>query len=538
MIVKFFNTKKGGGNSAIDYLLDKRVEQGTSRILQGDEQLTRDIIKNMSQKHKTCVGVLSFEEKDIDEQLKFKLMADFEKALMTDEAQGRYNILWVEHNDKGRLELNFVIPKIDLQTKKALNPYYHAADLSRIASWQDIKNIEHNFENPKDPIKEQTIQGSKKQVEIYKDYEKLDNFLQQEVKNGTLQSRAEIIKLLQDNGVEVTRQGKDYLSIKLPDNTKAKRFKGGIYSDEFRSLESIRTIGDKQEKREREFSQRDNTAELERLRNQFERAYNAKSEYYKREFEKRDRQHKNKYGNYRTGIDEFKANEHKADNFIDNSISSDFSPIFETSRSDIDDSIRNRIDERARQLREREQEAIATAKRARADYKPTKKEPIRLNEREYALLTDNRKQQQEPIIDENYIREREKRKREAIKRIRELREARERQRNTEIKAGIEPTFERLREARERTKQQHEQHTIFTDIFRQSEASFRKHITGRIQEFGRQFQRNIAEFGETLREQGKRSIKSGIDEVRAFINKHKRELEKVLERERQRHRSRY
>jgi len=538
MIVKFFNTKKGGGNSAIDYLLDKRVEQGTSRILQGDEQLTRDIIKNMGQKHKTCVGVLSFEEKDIDEQLKFKLMADFEKALMTDEAQGRYNILWVEHNDKGRLELNFVIPKIDLQTKKALNPYYHNADLSRIASWQDIKNIEYNFKNPKDPSKEQTIQGSKKQVEIYKDYEKLDNFLQQEVKNGTLQSRAEIIKLLQDNGVEVTRQGKDYLGIKLPDNTKAKRFKGGIYSDEFRSIESLRTIGDKQEKREREFSQRDNRAELERLRNQFERAYNAKSEYYKREFEKRDRQHKNKYDNYRTGIDEFKANEHKADNFIDNSISSDFSHISETSRSDIDDSIRNRIDERARQLREREQEAITTTQRARADYKPTQKEPIRLNEREYALLEDNRKQQQEPIIDENYIREREKRKREAIKRIRELRKARERQRNTELETSVKPSFERLREVRERTEQQHERHTIFADIFRQSEASFRKHITGRIQEFGRQFQRNITEFGEALREQGKRSIKSGIDEVRAFINKHKRELEKVLERERQRHRSRY
>lgn len=167
----------------------------------------------------------------------------------------------------------------------------------------------------------------------------------------------------------------------------------------------------------------------------------------------------------------------------------------------------------------------------RADYKPTKKEPIRLNKREYALLEDNRKQQQEPIIDENYIREREKRKREAIKRIRELREARERQRNTEIKAGIEPTFERLREARERTKQQHERHTIFTDIFRQSKASFRKHITGRIQEFRRQFQRNITEFRKTLQEQGKRSIKSGIDEVRAFINKHKRELKKVLSKHR-------
>ncbi|MFK0518742.1 mobilization protein, partial [Campylobacter coli] len=62
MICKFFKEHKGGGVASINYLLDKRTLQGTARVLKGDEFLTRELIKSMSQKHKTCMGVLSFEE--------------------------------------------------------------------------------------------------------------------------------------------------------------------------------------------------------------------------------------------------------------------------------------------------------------------------------------------------------------------------------------------------------------------------------------------------------------------------------------------
>ena len=62
MVVKFFSDKRGGGIGSLNYLLDKkRVEQGTAKILSGDEHSTRDLIMSMSQKHKTCVGCLSFE---------------------------------------------------------------------------------------------------------------------------------------------------------------------------------------------------------------------------------------------------------------------------------------------------------------------------------------------------------------------------------------------------------------------------------------------------------------------------------------------
>ena len=72
MICKFFKTRKGGGVSSVDYMLNERVDQGTARILKGDEFLTRELIKTMTQKHKTCKGVLSFEEKNIDENAKKK----------------------------------------------------------------------------------------------------------------------------------------------------------------------------------------------------------------------------------------------------------------------------------------------------------------------------------------------------------------------------------------------------------------------------------------------------------------------------------
>ena len=232
MVVKFFANKKGGSSKAIDYLLNERREQGTARLLKGDEQLTRDIIKDINYKQKTTVGCLSFEEQDISEELKQKLMEDFEKMLLPN-MEDKYNILWVEHKDKGRLELNFVIPKIELESQKSLNPYYHKADLPRVEMWQDIQNLEHNFTNPKDPSKARTLQTDSKEIGLSRDYEQLDKLLHNLTEQGQINNREQLIELLKSNSIEVTRTGKDYLSIKLPESKKAKKFKGSIWRREY-----------------------------------------------------------------------------------------------------------------------------------------------------------------------------------------------------------------------------------------------------------------------------------------------------------------
>lgn len=290
MVVKFFGNKKGGSTASIDYLLNERKSKGTARLLQGDEQLTRDIINSLNFKQKTTVGCLSFEEKSINEDLKYKLMADFENMLLPN-MQDRYNILWVEHIDKGRLELNFVIPKIDLESQKSLNPYYHKADLKRVELWQDLTNLENSFTNPKDPSKARTLETNSKELHLSKDYETLDKTLHELVNAGALESRADIIELLQKNNIEVTRTGADYLAIKLPESKKAKRFKGEIYNEQFTSTGELDKVSERKKREVEQFNNRDIKQEIRELRAELNQHTQAKVEYYGKRF-KRDNQEK------------------------------------------------------------------------------------------------------------------------------------------------------------------------------------------------------------------------------------------------------
>jgi hypothetical protein len=75
-------------------------------------------------------------------------MASFERVLMPGLDKDQYSILWVEHEDKGRLELNFLIPNTELLTGRRLQPYYDRADRPRIDAWQTIVNGRLGLHDP------------------------------------------------------------------------------------------------------------------------------------------------------------------------------------------------------------------------------------------------------------------------------------------------------------------------------------------------------------------------------------------------------
>ena len=104
MLVKFFKTKNSGSIAGINYLLNHRVKGKTAFVLKGSEAVTRQIVSNMTKKQKLCIGCLSFEESDIDLSAKQKVIDEFE-TLLFGEYKERFNILWVQHIDKDRLEL-------------------------------------------------------------------------------------------------------------------------------------------------------------------------------------------------------------------------------------------------------------------------------------------------------------------------------------------------------------------------------------------------------------------------------------------------
>ena len=264
MVVQFFRGGRTveGARSAVAYLLNKRVKEGTARVIAGNPQHTLSIIEGIRNKWKFSSGVISFEEKELDPSVKLEIVKEFEKTFFPGLAPTQYNILWVEHTDKGRIELHFLIPRIELTTAKAYNPYLHRKDLSKKDLFQQVINIKYGFTNPKSLKKMETLQLPRKwenKSSLAK--KQLHEIIEKGVKSGKLRNRAQIINLLEKNGIEVTRKGKDYISLKHPNTGKKMRLKGVYYGESFGSL---RELGEELAKRSQEVERmQERIAELE-----------------------------------------------------------------------------------------------------------------------------------------------------------------------------------------------------------------------------------------------------------------------------------
>lgn len=269
MICKFLDSKTAKGAFAVDYCLNaERVKDNTARVIKGDELETRLLIQNNQYKHKACFGVLSFSESadEISEQKKLDIINDFERNFLGDFMLEHINILWVEHSDKNnRLELNFIIPCLELKSGKNYMPYTHKRDFARLKRWQETINLENNFTSPSDPARALSFkcdyqQEQKGLLDKYNTIAELDNHLKELVKAGVICNRNEILASLKSIGCEITRAGKDYISVKLPNTKKATRLKGGIYNEQFTNAERLSYISNENSERAREFNSR-NTQE-------------------------------------------------------------------------------------------------------------------------------------------------------------------------------------------------------------------------------------------------------------------------------------
>ena len=297
MIVKFLPSKSGGGIGSVNYVLNERVQQGTAKILKGDEAQTRAIISQISKKQKVCFGVLSFQESAarISDQTKQEIMADFERTLLGDFMRGRVNILWVQHEDKGgRLELNFIIPKIDLVTGTSFNPFFYSKpDLTRIDLWKKAVNLEYGFSDPDDPGRKNTISASKKDIKNYANVEALDKTLHELVEAGIIKSRTQMLELLRDENIQISRETKNSITVILPGSTKKNRLQGGIYAD-FKDARELEERGAETIRRIREYHNRDIQSEIQRYRNQINELISKRDGYNIAEFKLKTRKHRAK----------------------------------------------------------------------------------------------------------------------------------------------------------------------------------------------------------------------------------------------------
>ena len=290
MIVDFFRHGSGLSKGCLDYLLGEDREREHAQVLSGDVELTAQLIDSSPFAKKYTSGCLSFYEHDLSDQDKQKIMQNFEQCLFPGLDQDQYQILWVQHQDKvnqdtgqTRLELNFVIPNVELSTGKRLQPFYAPVDLDRVDLFKKITNTQHRLYDPDDPEHRQLFLNKKNLPKDIKDFkEQLHQRVYRAVANGDVADRQELVQWLESNQINVTRQVKNSISIENPYEGAKRpiRLEGEIYEQSFRATGEYR----------QEVQQR-----IEEYRGTTSERYRANVTDYQRQLEHKSQYHSDRY---------------------------------------------------------------------------------------------------------------------------------------------------------------------------------------------------------------------------------------------------
>ena len=222
-----------GAVTVILYLLNERVRSGLSKVVKGNSKLTLMIISQASKKFKWSwiSGVLSFSE-ILSRDVINGIIKDFERTFFCGMDPGQYNILWVLHTDKGRTELHFIAPRMELRTRKHFNPYYVKRDFGKKDLFQELTNQKWGLSSYLD--NQRRVYGSRPKWSGNKPTheEELNDLILDKVNTRDLGSRNDIIDLLREWDYEIVKIGINHIAI-ISDEGEELTLKGHIYGDKF-----------------------------------------------------------------------------------------------------------------------------------------------------------------------------------------------------------------------------------------------------------------------------------------------------------------
>lgn len=297
MIVKFFKSS-GSGKALADYLEAEQVHQRdpvTGRTLYDQPKVARAappehlrgdfaevvaLSETLGFARTYKAGVIAFDAGDnpTPEQIQ-TVIDDFQRHAMAGLEPDRACWAWNLHRDKGNVELNFMVSNVDLDTGRFLNiaPPGHEKFFN---AWRDLKNIEHGWASPSDPARQQEFKTPRGEAKTRVQTKELIHANVTALLDAGLfePNRAGVLEALKTMG-EITRPGNDYISIRLPDEPKPYRLKGGIYAADFNgSSEAIAAAArSRQPSREKQ---------LDSARGEVERAYASRARHFQSRYRK------------------------------------------------------------------------------------------------------------------------------------------------------------------------------------------------------------------------------------------------------------
>lgn len=248
MLIKVFPHGHGGGKGPVNYVVGTEYHGREARpptVLRGDPEMTRRLIDDCAlqgRKWNFTAGVISGHPEDVVTPEKEKeLMDTFEKLAFAGMPTDTYNILWVKHEHAGHHELHFVIPRMELSTGKAFNAFPPKWEKD-FGVLRDLFNEREGWARPDDPARARTRQPGNSGLSNSRrkrrglppkedPREAIHAFVEQRIESGRIHNRQDIIMSLQEVGLAVSRAGKNYITVAMPENGDKYRLKGGVYDE-------------------------------------------------------------------------------------------------------------------------------------------------------------------------------------------------------------------------------------------------------------------------------------------------------------------
>ena len=206
----------GAARKAAAYLLGEQDATGKPRegveVLRGNPDMVAAMADSLDFEHRYTSGVIAWapDDQPTDEQIEAVLDA-FEKTAWAGLEPDRYAWAAVLHRERGGgAHVHVLAARCDLETGRSLNIAPSGWETT-FGALQDAFNHEHGWSRPDDPARARVQQpGHRAYVEA-----------------------AQLRAGLREAGLDVPRQGKNYLTALDPETGKRWRLKGELYAFDF-----------------------------------------------------------------------------------------------------------------------------------------------------------------------------------------------------------------------------------------------------------------------------------------------------------------
>lgn len=347
MLISHNKNGAGGGKSAEEYLLathdSNNIERAGVEVLRGNPASTTRVIDSITNKWKYSSAVIAWapEDNPTDEQIE-SAVDDYYALAFAGIEENRYSSYAVLHREQGGgVHVHIISARIDLQTGKAYNPCPPNAEylFNDIARHYNYKN---GWARPDDPARSKALVKPKheqlkdaqavKESGFFKpnDRDDFKKFIEDQATLGLVTSQEDVVQALSDWG-EITRVGRNYISIKVEGQPKAIRLKGGYFSEKFSGEISEEATG------RFSASSRIDEKKSQRSFNKFISSCAKKAKYNLGRYGESDRESTGRNQANRTAAEEYKSQESKVESReYRNILASEKAPFDDSYISDFD----------------------------------------------------------------------------------------------------------------------------------------------------------------------------------------------------------